>query len=82
MNNSPDTHIPSAFTGSRERKMHKNNPNIALRILEVSKRLTAAGKSRQREGANYRLSGALRSNKVPTDRRLIGRRLSDVTRRR
>lgn len=82
MNNSPDTHIPSAFTGNRERKMLKNNPNSPLRILEAYKRLTAAGKSSQREGANYRLSGALRSNKVPTDRRLIGRRLSDVTRRR
>ena len=82
MNNSPDTHIPSALTGNREREMLKNNPNIALRILEAYKRLTPAGKSRQREGANYRLDGALRPNRVPTDRRLIGRRLSDVTRRR
>ncbi len=64
---------------SSEADIAENSP---LRILEAYKRLTAAGKSRQREGANYRLDGALRSNKVPTDRRLIGRRLSDVTRRR
>lgn len=68
-----------AQSPSSEADIAESSP---LRILEAYKRLTAAGKSRQREGANYRLSGALRSNKVPTDRRLIGRRLSDVTRRR
>ena len=74
MNDTRYAHSPSS-----EADIAENSP---LRILEAYKRLTAAGKSRQREGANYRLSGALRSNKVPTDRRLIGRRLSDVTRRR
>lgn len=82
MNNSPDTHIPSALMGNREREMLKNNPNIDLRLLEAYERLIAGGKVRVRQGANYRLDGALRSNKVPTDRRLIGRRLSDVARNR
>ena len=57
-------------------------PKIDFRLLEEYKRLTAAGKSRVTEGANYRLSHPFRSNKVPADRRLIGRRLSDVGRRR
>lgn len=66
-----------AHVSSMEADVPENSP---LRLLEEYKRLTAAGKIRMTEGANYRLSGALRSNKVPTDRRLIGRRLSDVGR--
>lgn len=66
-----------AHISSMEADVPENSP---LRLLEEYKRLTAEGKIRMTEGANYRLSGALRSNKVPTDRRLIGRRLSDVGR--
>lgn len=72
MNESRYAHI-----SSMEADVPENNP---LRLLEEYKRLTAEGKSRVTEGANYRLSHPFRSNKVPTDRRLIGRRISDVGR--